>query len=193
MKKLSLILLLLALYATSVHAQLQKHDFKFGIGLYSSSFLEALSDNLLIEQGDGLPVSKNIDGATGAIYFTYKNYPVPKLAIGATIGMERVKGDIMINSTSEGRYNSDFFAGAIETDYMYVTKPHLQLYSGLGLGVAYWGETNTLYTNTVENEQVKFIYQLNIFGIRVGSVVGFFVEAGYGYKGMIKTGINIQL
>ena len=193
LKKGLLTLVILTLFVPHSVAQLQKHDFKIGIGLFSSNFLYAVRDELLVDPGFGDYISKNIDGSTGALYFSYRNYPIPKLSIGATIGMERIKGDILIDGMAEGRYSSDFLAGAIEMDYLYLSKPHLQLYSGMGLGVAYCSESNQVFSSSETDDGVKFIYQLNVIGLRLGGIFGFFLEGGYGYRGIARAGINIML
>lgn len=193
LKKGLLTLAILTLLFPDLSAQLQKHDFRIGVGLFSSNFLYAVRNELIIDPGFGDYTSKDIDGATGALYFSYRNYPIPRLSIGATIGLERVKGDIQIDGMAEGRYSNDFLAGAIEIDYLYLSKPHLQLYSGMGFGVAFNSENNQVFTTSQTDENVKFIYHMNVIGIRVGGTVGFFLEAGYGYRGMARAGLNIMI
>lgn len=192
-KKGMLLVAIVTIFVTDSSAQLQRHDFRLGLGLFSSNFLYGVRDQLLFDPGFGDYISKSIDGSTGALYFSYRNYPIARLSVGATVGMERVKGDIQIDGMAEGRYSSDFVAGAIEIDYLYVTKPHLQLYSGAGFGATFYNETNQVFTTEQSDEGVKFIYQLNIIGIRVGGVLGFFLEGGYGYKGIARAGLNIML
>ena len=46
---------------------------------------------------------------------------------------------------------------------------------------------------TIITFQFTLAYQANIIGFRYGGIFGAFVEAGYGYKGILKFGLNIQL
>ena len=71
-------------------------------------------------------------------------------------------------------------------------KRRLRLYSGVGIGFFFHDELNSIETcQDVTEESFNLAYQMNLIGI--GGRAGFFLEGGYGYKGVMKIGINLQL
>lgn len=193
MKRLLLACTIIALQFTLASAQLQRHGFNISIGGFSSNFFDAVSEDIAIDPTFDGPVSKTISEQTGSIFVTYRYFPSGKFSIGISGGIERVKGDIQVNAENVGIYYNDYFTGAIEFDYRYISKSRIQLYSGGGLGITFNEEKNEFPFLQDSNEEFKLAYQANIIGFRYGGIFGAFIEAGYGYKGILKFGFNIQL
>ena len=193
MKKYGFLLVMLCLSLQFSSAQLQRHDINLSIGGFSSNFFDAVSYDILTDQRLAGPVSKKIGEQTGAIFVTYRFFPNNNLSIGITGGIERVKGIIQINAEDSGVYYNDYFSGALEFDYRYISRGRIQLYSGGGVGIMFNEEKNDIYTYQENSEEFNFAYQVNLIGFRYGGIFGVFIEAGYGYKGILKLGFNIQL
>lgn len=193
MKKIFLISTIIIFQFSLASAQLQRHGFNFSIGGFSSNFFDAVSEDIEIDPSIDGPVSKKIGEQTGSIFVTYRYFPSGKFSIGISVGIERVKGDIQVNAIDVGTYYNDYFTGAIELDYRYISRSRIQVYSGGGLGLIFNEEKNEYPFFQNSNEEFKLAYQANIIGFRYGGVFGAFIEAGYGYKGILKFGLNIQL
>jgi hypothetical protein len=193
MKKTLLIITIIIFQYALASAQLQRHGFNLSIGGFSSNFFDAVSEDIRIDPTLDGPVSKKIGEQTGSIFVTYRYFPSGRFSIGISGGIERVKGDIQVNAEDVGIYYNDYLTGAIEFDYRYISRPRIQLYSGGGLGIIYNEEKNEFPFFEDSNEEFKLAYQANIIGFRYGGIFGAFLEAGYGYKGILKFGLNIQL
>lgn len=193
MKKYCLLLIIVCLPVQHSFAQLQRHDINLSIGGFSSNFFDAVSYDILTDQRLAGPVSKKIGEQTGAIFVTYRFFPNSNLSIGLTGGIERVKGIIQINAEDAGVYYNDYLSAAMEFDYRYISRGRIQLYSGGGLGIMFNEEENDIYSYQERSEEFNFAYQVNLLGFRYGGIFGVFVEAGYGYKGILKLGFNVQL
>ncbi|HUS87060.1 MAG TPA: hypothetical protein VMW76_07465 [Bacteroidales bacterium] len=145
-KRILLIVVIPVMLFQGALAQLQRHDFNISMGLFSSSFFEAVDENILIDLENQYPISKDTDQQTGALFLIYRYYPTFRYTVGLTVGMERIKGNILLNSGSWGTHYSGFFVVAVESDCRYVTKRWLQLYSGGGIGVFFHDEINSICT-----------------------------------------------
>ncbi len=193
MKKIFFLALLPMILTINSFGQLQRHDLSFSAGIYSSNFFDAVSYDIFTDQNYDESISKTVGEQTGALYLTYRFFPAPKVTIGITGGFERVKGKIQTNSMLDGYYYNDYVSGALEIDYRYIKKPRFQLYSGAGIGIMFNEETNEMPDNYEFNENFNLAYQVNLIGIRYGGIFGVFLEAGFGYKGIIKAGMSVQL
>lgn len=193
MKKILILPLLLLLSTQTSLGQLQRHDINLSAGIYSSNFFDAVSYDIFTDQNFDESISKTVGEQTGALYIGYRFFPAPKLTIGVTLGFERVKGKIMGDNFFEGTYYNDYVCGAFEMDYRYLNKPKFQMYSGAGIGVMFNEETNQAPNFYEFNESFDLAFQINLVGIRYGGIFGVFIEAGYGYRGMIKAGLSVQL
>lgn len=176
-----------------IKAQLQKHGFNISAGAFSSNFFDAVNTDIFSDQQINGQISKNIETQTGAIFITYRYFPSGKVALGWTAGLERLAGDIQVDASSVGRYYNDYYTAAFEIDYRYVLKRRFQVYSGAALGVTFRNERNEIPLYTEDEQDILLAYQLNAVGIRFGGIAGVFVEAGFGYKGFVKLGLNLQL
>ena len=193
MKKSFFLLISILAFGQLSFAQLQKHELSISAGLFSSNFFDAMDYDIFTDQMVDLPISKTIGEQTSAIFFTYRFFPIQELTIGFTAGFERIKGEIQLNGMSDGMYYNDYVSGALELDYRYLNRSRFQMYSGIGIGVMFNEEKNETYLYQESSEEFNLAYQVNAIGIRYGRVFGVFAELGYGYKGLLKFGLNIQL
>lgn len=193
MRKYFLIVLIMVTVLPQTQAQLQRHGFNISAGIFSSNFLDAVSNDIFIDQQLDGPLTKDIETQTGAIFFTYRYFPSGKISLGWTAGIERFIGDIQINASNEGRFYNDYYTGGFEIDYRYVVKRRLQVYSGAAVGVTYRDEKNEMPFYSESNQDILLAYHFNAAGIRFGGLFGAFIEAGFGYKGFLKFGLNLQL
>lgn len=70
-------------------------------------------------------------------------------------------------------------------------KTRRRLYTGLAAGPAFTRVIN--YEKNTTANSVTLAYQLTAFGISWGRRAGFFMEAGYGYKGILAMGLFVKM
>ncbi|WP_372947397.1 hypothetical protein [Mariniphaga sp.] len=131
---------------------------------------------------------------TGPVIFSWKYIPKSRWSIGIVAG--RVKGsyDETIGSYwAEGesvnhcKYSA--FTIAPETDFRYIQKENITLYSSAAVGLTFLAEE----INGSEEKRNHIDGHLSIVGLRYGEKLGAFAELGFGFKGLINFGINLRL
>jgi len=74
--------------------------------------------------------------------------------------------------------------------YTFIQKKRSSFYSGVAVGPAFASIKN--YEDNYSGSNIKLGYQFTAIGFECHNKVGFFVEAGYGYKGVIIVGCSLQ-
>ena len=58
----------------------------------------------------------------------------------------------------------------------------------------YWSNGPSAFSEEeTSSSEVFFAFQVNLVGIRLGAAVGFFLEFGFGYNGVINGGLSFRL
>lgn len=131
---------------------------------------------------------------SGAYTLTYKYSPIKQLAIGLSLGYDAMKGEIKRKEDLAGTFKSSWVSTVLSADYVYLNKKIIQLYSGLAAGATFvtLQDTDLKTRETASDTQAIFNFQINLLGIRVGKALAGYVEAGFGYKGLVNAGISYQ-
>lgn len=110
-----------------------------------------------------------------------KYYPSIKGCIGFTVGVHQLAGlKVREYSNDTTRYSMMAYAVALESKKVYYSyKESFQLYGVLGVGGFLGGE-------------LSYSFYGCPLGISVGRKHAFFLEAGFGYKGMISAGYSYR-
>lgn len=187
MKKLFL-LSAFSLFVVNLYAQ-ERHEISAGYGLGTSSdFLNVFSEVLATAITGGALTPKN-ESFSGAFHLTYKYLATDRLAIGGTFAYERSTADTEQGNTKIGKVVRNYYTVAAEADYRYIRKPSFSLYSGLGLGFTSHNEKYQPDGGAASSDNTgHFNFQVIGVGARFGARFGGFVEAGFGYKGVICAG-----
>jgi|SaaInlStandDraft_4_1057021.scaffolds.fasta_scaffold02399_8 hypothetical protein len=194
LRTISITCLFSLIFTLTSHAQEKgTSEINLGYGYATSVSMMSAFDDIIT----GLFISDQINGGSiGAFFLSYDYAIADKLMLGAIFAYETGKTKYENNDNSlvaNGTTNAYTFA--IEINYNYVSKPSFRIYSGLGLGFTAY-DNNVVYTdNTTPNDDASinsFNFQLTGIGIRVGKKLAFFAEAGYGYKGIVSAGLNLQ-
>lgn len=192
MKKIILSLLVTVVFIGTISAQEQekKHEFYAGFGLVStSSVLDVFSDMLATSLTAGTYVKNNTTWS-GNIHAGYKYLPSKHTAVGLTYTYTKSTGDVSYSGSKAGTIDNLYHTIAAEFDYRYISRPMFKLYSSVGAGVTINNETYKPASGDNEkNNQAHFNFQVSPIGVKVGNSIGFFAEAGFGYKGIISAGL----
>jgi hypothetical protein len=97
------------------------------------------------------------------------------------------------NTYSNGNmfgYTNRYIGSMLRTDFRWINKPTLQLYSGVGVGIA--SVVSQSFDGANANK-ITYAFQATPIGVRYGDGFGIFAEAGYGNTGIVVLGINYRL
>jgi hypothetical protein len=127
-------------------------------------------------------------------FLTYRRWVSRGLAFGATAGYFSSSGALVPEGGEviAGEFRERNYVGAVEVEVRWLTRRALTLYSGAGFGVKVRrgryadGEVTEAFTKALPT------FHLSAIGLRAGGRVGFFAEAGYGYKGVLAAGLDAR-
>ena len=199
MKKTSLkILTVLVIFLSlqSLSAQnIEISKIKLGYGLITTNEIALVFETIAAQTIANIDLvnGKNI----GSFFLEYKHPISEKLMIGATFAYQTVSHDYQNRSdkTIIGTEKNTFYTFAAEIDYNYIDKTKFQLYSGLGLGYTMLKDSFAYKSGSLSNlsgSSGLFNYHITGLGLSFGEKIGFFLEAGFGYKGIISGGLNFN-
>ena len=182
------------LFSIAGFGQTRRHDLSIQYGVLSIDQVADIFEDLLLI---GITLGnyyKDDMKSTGVPFLTYHYSANSRFGFGGAVGyygssggLIAVGGDVVVGVFKESNY-----IAAAELDYHWVMRPGFQLYSGAGFGVRVRRGT---YTDGAETDTVTKAlptFHLNALGLRMGKKVGFFAEAGIGYKGILAVGLNGQ-
>jgi hypothetical protein len=201
MKKYVLLLVLASLITGSnLHAQEEfaRHEVYGGYGFVSLlDFSEVIWSGLISGfSGESSVTSKSY----GPIIAGYNYYPKSWVSIGPCVSYDQflMRSHYSDNSSFTQQYHN--ISLMFRFDFHYANFKYVQLYSGLSvggtaviLGLTSRGNGIAFLDNyRVSSTSVGFLpaFQINLFGIRIGTVFGFFIELGFGYNGIVNAGFS---
>lgn len=184
-----IILLVVTVFATHRICQAQenewsKNEIALSLGFFSPSQSTLILNHLL---ADFLFADKDERKIflTGAIAALYNRSFSQRFSCGFSGSWERLSVKF---SNPDDDIKWTVVTILVNGKYYYARKERFRLYSGVAVGAAFHSvkeqDSNTASTGLA--------YQICGIGIRFGKTIGYFVEGGYGYEGMIKGGLCIR-
>ncbi len=155
---------------------------------FARSFSNALSSGTSV-------YDQTKTASMGMVGLAYR-YHFDRLAVGIDLGIspekvEYFKGKNKLNDLTENKMR---YLAMPTVEFTYYQNDLVKLYGGAGAGVmvehskAKKGDANKKGRN-----ETQFAYQVTPIGVRVGNdLVGGFVEAGYGHKGLLTAGVTLS-
>lgn len=193
MKKI-IAILCLSLSFNGLNAQFQHHDIQLSYGLLTANQFMDIAESVLISVLSFGNYEKENHDYSGARFISYKNSVTYRLGVGACLGVDNVKGDLVRRDVQYGEFRESHTTLALEGDIKWVKRDFIQMYTGAGLGISLNKERGEIIdtgeTDSVLSNHVAF--QLNAVGLRLGKSFGGFLELGFGYKGMLNFGLSYQ-
>ncbi len=196
MKKLFLTSFLCLLLSPGGNAQgSYKHDIQLSTGLWASEYaaIEGYINlfTLLLLRETVTPFQRS-NGA----YATYRYRISRRVSVGLSTGATLLNTDEAVfgYSRSPGKYRYVSALFAVEGQFHYIDRPKWSLYSvaGGGLGGTFERNSDNSTGPAEETRYPLLTMQVTPVGVRFGKVAGVFAELGYGYKGILNTGVSVR-
>ena len=153
----------------------------------SAAIFNAIVEELNIPAG--INYTRTYGGTKGTIALGYNYYFTPRWSLGAMANYQGFRTYVNFDNGVQALLKDDFYALQIRTDIRWVNQPMVQMYSGIGVGGAWWksgyDEPNINFVNTG-----LFSMQITPVGMRVGKQIGGFIEMGLGSNGLLVGGIS---
>jgi hypothetical protein len=200
-KKISFLLCLGLMMGHYSNAQSKKGDIEFslGYGALSAPKIRNEANDLfrgVVTLGSQYETNKSTYGPLSLM----GSYAVTnKFKLGLTFTLERDKSELWEkslnddNQKKQGDINVDSYGLMASGTFSYLNREYIQLYSGLSMGVGLRRESfdkeSTSSMMFESNSSTRFAYQITGIGVRLGGKLAGFAEVGYGYKGIVSTGI----
>ncbi|MCE7067429.1 outer membrane beta-barrel protein [Dyadobacter sp. CY326] len=130
------------------------------------------------------------DAPSRGVFASYKYFVSDRLAIGGTTGFNKNVSESVFWLRDFTTTDSRILTMAGEVSWFFFKKPGIKLYAMAGLG--FYSIQSSLDNFSTSTRTYGPTSQLTAFGVRFGNQLGVFTELGYGYKGIINTGLSIQ-
>jgi hypothetical protein len=180
------------------NAVIQHHEFFAGTGIAAMPNLSALPRQFVTWLFAGLPgpLESNLRSKpSGAIGYKYRFHKV--VSLGATFSYAGNTADsewIWDKEKKVTHLNRDYYTVAAETEFRWLEREHVTLYSMVGLGAAHKRTVGT--TDTGESDTTRetiFTAHLSEIGVKAGGQkFGGYLELGLGYKGVVNLGAYVR-
>ncbi|MFK7001334.1 outer membrane beta-barrel protein [Flavobacterium oreochromis] len=194
LKRISLLLLFISFF--SINAQEKgTSEFKVSYGLFSTNnIINTVTDILITPASLGAVTVEN-KVSSGVFNLGYNYTIINKLNLGLDFAYEAFISDVISNNKFINKQKEDDFTFAIKSDYNYLSKNKIRLYSGVGIGYTFIrNRSNNLSSEGLSfDNSTRFNFQITGIGFRYGGKLGITAEAGLGYKGILNAGISYQL
>lgn len=183
------------------NAQSKKGDVEFslGYGAFSAPKIRNEANDLfrgVATLGSQYETNKS---TYGPLSLTGSYAVTNKFKLGLTFTLERDKSELWSkllnddNHKKQGDINVDSYGVMASGTFSYLNREYVQLYSGLAMGVGLRRESfdkePTSSMMLESSSSTRFAYQITGIGVRLGGKLAGFAEVGYGYKGIVSTGI----
>lgn len=188
MKKISFILVAV-LSVLSLRAQEERrHEVSLGVGIFSSTELVDIFGDIIVT-GITNGTYGSDDRYSGALSLGYKYRATSWIGLGGTFIYENARANAFIHDVKNGKFRDNYFTLAAEADFIYLRMNRLSLYGLVGAGATLMSQRYIPDTGEEStNNNVFFNFQFTPIGLKYGNRFGGFVEAGFGYKGVLSIG-----
>ncbi len=127
----------------------------------------------------------------GPVRIGVKKHEGKHFLLGADFNYSNIE---MMSTYADGSSHFSNFVNytlMASTQYKFIDKPKLTLYSGIDFGVSFASVKNQ--ENGRTNQDLTAAFQVNFLGARYGSKYGLFAELGYGFNGFANGGLFCRL
>lgn len=187
------IIFLLSLTKTTAQ-DYKKHELGLGIGVWSTSnivfgFADAFAGSLLV--GDREFRNRS---SSPVVHVGYKHWIGKRFGIGLTFATGTGSSQLYDNNVLVGNVNRFYTTIAAESVFNYVNKDFFKVYALLGGGALFINQKYSPVNGSNNREtNVNFDFQITPVGAKIGRNIGFYAELGFGYKGIISSGLFIKI
>lgn len=166
----------------------KKFELRAGAGFWSSNDLIDNYSDVFASALTGGMYSVSNEKMSGNYSFTYRYALKDRLSVGASFVYSRLKMDLDQSGNPGGSINN-YFTLAPEIEYKYIDARNFKLYGFAGAGATINRQTVSSEDNTINDNNIYFNFQLSPLCAQFGENLGMYLEAGFGYKGILCLGI----
>ncbi len=164
----------------------------FGV-VSSDQVIDILSDPPAVVLRSGI-FDKARMSFSAVPFLSYRRWVTGRLAFGAAAGAFGSSGALVPAGGGDG--GGDFrernYVLAAEIRYLWAARRTMAIYSGAGFGFKVRRGTYATGGGPETSNETLPTFHLNALGMRAGSKIAFFAEAGYGYKGVFSAGLEAR-
>lgn len=166
-----------------------KTEFHVGYGLLTAPDLINGFSNLFT--GALLPgMVERIDSkGFGTVFGGIDYYLGNRFALGIQYDYASFENQYEMQNESNASLKNRYHTIMVRGKGIWVNKPQFQLYSAFSAGPSFVHAEND---KKETKDNVTFAFQGSPVGIRVGNHFAFFLEAGFGYQGMVSGGLSAR-
>lgn len=190
MKKLLVVILL----AATTHAFAQE-DNKGKVEVYggygiatAQDIISGLSNMLAGALVPGLVKRVDTDGM-GAVFGGVDYYLSDRGAVGLQINYASYDQTYSTTGGSDVKIKTTYFTPMIHGKYNWLNKQYFQIYSAAAVGGSFIGAKDK---DNKKDNRFTGSFQISPIGLRAGSTIAVFAEAGFGFQGIISGGISFR-
>ncbi|BDD08718.1 hypothetical protein FUAX_11500 [Fulvitalea axinellae] len=178
-----------------------RNEFGLGVGWFTVPELEELTADLVIPVASGGVLHVNDGEVTTSFGVSYRFFLLTSLGVGLDFVYQhenktlntKVGGTVVDTQ----KLKQDYLTFLPEVYWEYVQSRYFTMYVSLGLGVSLLAQNNkdTKSGDVEKSRDSFFAYQASVLGLRVSTFdnrLGFYIEGGYGYRGVISAGFAIR-
>lgn len=173
----------------------KRHDLSFQYGLVTTPEIFDASSDGISSVFDSDDLTRTSTSWSGGFFGTYRYFFTKKMSVGVFLGFDRTRGDLEIFDEHFGESIRDFYSLGLEWTIHYLRFDYFQMYSGGGLAATMVFEDNSYLQRDYYSSSSSRIYpnfNFTFVGVRFGPQAAFFIESGFGYKGLFCTGLSFQ-
>ncbi len=194
-KAIFLALFLLSFSVLRAQEKERRHEVIAGYGIVTSDEVMGVTSSILTTILTLANANRQNMHWTGTYHLKYTYRAGKMFPVGVSAGYERMSSDLVDkDQTLVGKEEGEYITIAAEGAIRYVNKRIFQMYSGLAAGYTFASSKIVEQDGEESNSDHfnHFNFQVNVVGIRIGTVVGGFLELGFGYKGIVNFGLSCQ-
>ena len=157
----------------------------------------SFSDGIPFELGSalgnvfvGVFTNKRVTESSGTGHWSlaYRNYTSSRIAVGGDVTFQSVSYDFEYkNSDETGSERINFISVMPAFEFTYYQNNLIRLYGAALAGITILN----MQTDSSDDSNVMFAFQVNPVGVRIGKQFGGFLELGAGSKGFITLGASV--
>lgn len=188
--KTSLIVISIFFVSTYSFSQSGKSEVSLSYGFGTANqFIDEFIDAFRTGFGEYQIENKSY---TGAICLGYNYNITSNIKLGAAFVFEGVNGDVIINDQNRGTQNNRYTTFLAGLNVSYISNVHFNLYSGVYGGLSNRNAETTIDSQLLKDSEQRFGFHLAAIGLRFGTNVGGFAEAGFGDMGLLRLGVSAR-
>lgn len=188
MKKILAIVLTLSFISVSAFSQSRSSNNEIRL---------SFSDGIPFELGSalgnvfvGVFTNRDITESSGTGHWSlaYRNHTSNRIAVGGDVTFQSVSYDFEYkNSDETGSERINFVSIMPAFEFTYYQNKLIRLYGAALAGITILN----MQTDSSDDSNVMFAFQVNPIGVRIGKQFGGFLELGAGSKGFLTLGASV--